>query len=64
METDQESRLRLFLEEYERLCKKYSLYIDVRYTIVGERVYERINESGEDCLPEHMAFLKKGGINP
>jgi len=55
---DEQSRLRLFLEEYERVCKRYSLLISST-----EKVVERIDICGNDYLPEHLAYLKKGGIN-
>ena len=58
-ETNQEARLRLFLAEYERVCKRYNLII------MGcpPTVYERVNPVGIDDLPSHMASLKKGGIH-
>ena len=57
-ETDQEARLRLFLAEYERVCKRYSLII------VGSKVWERYEEeSGMDSMYDLIQELKEGGIN-
>ena len=57
-ETDQEARLRLFLEEYERVCKRYSL------TVNYDKVFERIGRISEiDFLPVQMSMLKIGGIH-
>jgi len=58
METDEEARLRLFLQEYERVCNRYSLLISST-----EKVVERIDTWGNDYLPEHLAYLKERGIN-
>ena len=60
-ETDQEARLRLFLAEYERVCKRYSLYVYGNYDqeiAVVERKHE-----GRDMLPDHVEGLKESGIN-
>jgi len=63
MEINEQSRLRLFLEEYERLCKKYSLYVsigsDEKYNI-SERIWRSFDL---DMLAVQMKELKKGGIN-
>jgi len=62
VKTNQESRLKLFLEEYERLCKKYSLIVrmncDEKYT-----VSERFWLQDLDTLARQMRELKKGGID-
>lgn len=55
--TDQEARLRLFLAEYERVCKRYSL------TVINNKVFERTGKSKIDCLPIQIEYLKQGGIN-
>ena len=57
-ETEQEARLRLFLAEYEHVCKRYSLII------VGSKVWERYEEeSGMDSMYDLIQELKEGGIN-
>ncbi len=58
-EADQESRLRLFLEEYERVCKRYSL------TVNGDSVFERhtVTSVAIDFLPIQMKMLRENGIN-
>ena len=55
-ETNEEARLRLFLAEYERVCKRYNL------VVYREGVYER-NCCDNDNLPPHMTRLKRNGIN-
>lgn len=54
METNQEARLRLFLAEYERLCKRYSLFVD-------GAVFER-HDLDHDDLPQHIEGLRIHGI--
>ena len=55
-ETDQEARLRLFLGEYERVCKRYSLMV------CPPKVME-VSVVHTDFLPLHIEQLKEGGIN-
>lgn len=61
-ETNEQARLRLFLQEYERVCMRYSLII-----LAGDSsfpmVFERLVPAGFDDLPVSMEWLKKGGIN-
>jgi len=63
-ETNEQARLRLFLQEYERLCKRYSLIVLFdQLPHPHEQVCERYAElDGEDYLPEHIKILKGGGI--
>jgi len=63
MESNEEARLRLFLQEYERVCKRYNLivYLDMA-PYPHEEVCER-NIGPEDYLPEHIENLKAHGIN-
>ena len=58
-ETNQEARLRLFLAEYERVCKRYSLYV----WGTPASVCERTDSHGIDDLPTHIWCLKEGGIH-
>jgi len=63
-ETDKQSRLRRYLAAYERLCRRYSLYIyfGIPFTDVPiEQAYERYKHTW-DGLPSHLKRLKKGGI--
>ena len=62
-ETNEQARLRLFLAEYERVCKRYSLLVrdDTSYGKVYER-YVKVLDNTDD-LPRHMSHLKESGIN-
>lgn len=55
-ETDQETRLRLFLAEYERVCRRYSLMV------CPPKVWET-DTSHTKFLSLHIEQLKEGGIN-
>lgn len=61
-ETNEQARLRLFLAEYERVCKRYSLRVGSAIH-AENRIYERSLPNGWDELPEHLEQLREGGIN-
>lgn len=58
--TNDQARLKLFLKEYEIVCKRYSLI--VYYDWGNEQVCERYVGT-DDYLPEHLETLKEFGIN-
>ena len=61
METDQEARLRLFLQEYEVVCKRYDLVIESAGN--GHiAVFERYTDVETDALADHLPKLKERGI--
>ena len=62
-ETNQQSRLRLFLQEYEILCKKYSLVITSKGLNQEEMIYERFDKWRSDTLEGNLSLLQESGIN-
>lgn len=65
METNEETRLRLFLQEYERVCKRYSLVIDgaIYKGLPTVKVFERETRTEYDTLPGNLDILEDFGVN-